>query len=78
MRAPPAPATRNPARWHGRGSIACESLPAQLADLSPDIRDLVGKAVNAGTVRLLLDASGVAPRGEGAAMSGAPSGIAEP
>ncbi len=69
---------RNPARWHGRGSIACESLPAQLADLSPGIRDLVGKAVNAGTVRFLLDASGVAARGEGTAMSGAPSGIAEP
>jgi hypothetical protein len=41
--------------WPGR---VPSRLPIRLAELSPDIRDLVGKAVNAGTVRLLLDDDG--------------------
>jgi hypothetical protein len=33
-------------------------LPTHLADLSPDVRDLVGKAVDSGIARLLLDENG--------------------
>jgi hypothetical protein len=34
------------------------ALSARLIDLSPDVRDLVGKAIDAGIARLVLDASG--------------------
>ena len=33
-------------------------LPTHLADLSPDVRDLVGKAVDSGIARLVLDEDG--------------------
>jgi hypothetical protein len=33
-------------------------LPTHLADLSPDVRDLVGKAVDGGIARLVLDQDG--------------------
>jgi hypothetical protein len=33
-------------------------LPTHLTDLSPDVRDLVGKAVDSGIARLVLDEDG--------------------
>jgi hypothetical protein len=36
------------------------ALSARLVDLSPDVRSLVGKAIDAGIARLVLDASGTA------------------
>jgi hypothetical protein len=35
-------------------------LPIRLTELSPDVRDLVGKAVDSGLARLVLDSDGSA------------------
>jgi hypothetical protein len=43
--------------WVGR---VPSGLPIRLADLSPDIRDLVGRGTDAGALRLLRDDDGSA------------------